>query len=92
MVSSASGVLSPLFVSSPALLDYQLAKMEDVRITARDGLELVAYLTRADTEKATPMALLHSSHTRAPMSFPSRHSLSPITRDDHQSSDHNHHP
>ena len=32
--------------------------MEDVRIPARDGLELVAYLTRSDTSKATPMVLL----------------------------------
>jgi len=32
--------------------------MEDVRITARDGLELVGYLTRADSEKPTPMILL----------------------------------
>jgi len=54
----ASGMVSPLFVSSPALLEYQFAKMEDVRITARDGLELVAYLTRADTEKPTPLVLL----------------------------------
>ena len=32
--------------------------MEDVRIKARDGLELVAYLTRADTEKPTPLVLM----------------------------------
>ena len=31
--------------------------MEDVRITARDGVELVAYLTRASAEP-TPMVLL----------------------------------
>jgi dipeptidyl aminopeptidase/acylaminoacyl peptidase len=49
---------SPLFVSKPDLLNYKLAKMEDVRITARDGLELVAYLTRARTDRATPLILL----------------------------------
>jgi dipeptidyl aminopeptidase/acylaminoacyl peptidase len=32
--------------------------MEDVRIPARDGLELVAYLTRARTDEATPLILL----------------------------------
>ena len=48
----------PLFVSKPDLLNYQFAPMEDVRITARDGLEMVAYLTRADTEKKTPLILL----------------------------------
>jgi dipeptidyl aminopeptidase/acylaminoacyl peptidase len=49
---------SPLFVSKPDLLNYKLAPMEDVRITARDGLELVAYLTRARTDRATPLILL----------------------------------
>jgi len=53
-----SCAVSPLFVSSPALLEYKFAKMEDVRITARDGLELVAYLTRADSESPTPLVLL----------------------------------
>lgn len=48
----------PLFVSKPDLLPYQFAPMEDVRITARDGLELVGYLTRADTEQKTPLILL----------------------------------
>ena len=48
----------PLFVSVPAMLDYTFAPMEDVRITARDGLELVAYLTRADDSKPTPLVLL----------------------------------
>jgi len=48
----------PLFVSKPELLDYKFAPMEDVRIKSRDGLELVAYLTRADTEKKTPLVLL----------------------------------
>ena len=47
-----------LFVSKPDLLDFKFAPMEDVRITARDGLELVAYLTRADKEKKTPLVLL----------------------------------
>merc|ERR1712176_1294924 len=48
----------PLFVSKPDLLDYKFAPMEDIRVKARDGLELVGYLTRADTEKATPLILL----------------------------------
>ena len=52
------GTTTPLFVSAPKLLDYKFAPMEDVRITARDGLELVGYLTRTDTEKATPLVLL----------------------------------
>jgi len=49
---------TPLFVSRPDLLDYKFAQMEDVRIKARDDLELVGYLTRADTEKKTPLILL----------------------------------
>lgn len=52
-----TGVTTPLFVSQPALLDYKFAHMEDVIIKARDGLELVAYLTRAKTQEATPMIL-----------------------------------
>jgi len=48
----------PLFVSKPDLLDYKFAQMEDIRVKARDGLELVGYLTRADTEKKTPLILL----------------------------------
>ena len=48
----------PLFVSKPDLLDYEFAPMEDVRITARDALEMVGYLTRADTEKKTPLVLM----------------------------------
>jgi pimeloyl-ACP methyl ester carboxylesterase len=32
--------------------------MEDVRIPARDGLELVGYLTRATTEGPSPLILL----------------------------------
>eukprot|EP00746_Dinoflagellata_sp_MGD_P090315 gnl/MRDRNA2_/MRDRNA2_35659_c0_seq1.p1 gnl/MRDRNA2_/MRDRNA2_35659_c0~~gnl/MRDRNA2_/MRDRNA2_35659_c0_seq1.p1 ORF type:complete len:764 (-),score=151.99 gnl/MRDRNA2_/MRDRNA2_35659_c0_seq1:113-2218(-) len=53
-----SGAVTPLFVSQPSLLDYKLAPMEDVRIPARDGLELVAYLTRSDPTKPTPLVLL----------------------------------
>eukprot|EP00978_Attheya_sp_CCMP212_P024286 scaffold76085_cov44-Attheya_sp.AAC.1 len=53
---------SPLFVSKPDLLEYKLAPMEDVRIPARDGLELVGYLTRASTgtttDAPTPLILL----------------------------------
>mmetsp|Transcript_61093 Transcript_61093/g.68400 ORF Transcript_61093/g.68400 Transcript_61093/m.68400 type:complete len:694 (-) Transcript_61093:105-2186(-) len=48
----------PLFVSNPDLLDYKFSPMVDVRIKARDGLELVGYLTKADTEKKTPLILL----------------------------------
>jgi len=54
----ATGTIKPLFVSAPALLPYTFARMEDVRIKARDGLELVAYLTRSDDEKPTPLVLL----------------------------------
>lgn len=49
---------TPLFVSKPDLLNYKLAQMDDVRIKARDGLELVGYLTRAKTEGPTPLILL----------------------------------
>jgi len=48
----------PLFVSKPDLLNYKFAPMEDIRVKARDGLELVGYLTRADKEKKTPLILL----------------------------------
>lgn len=54
----------PLFVSKPELKEYQdsLALMEDVRIKARDGLELVGYLTRTPLKtadgKAPPLILL----------------------------------
>ncbi len=51
-------VTKPLFVSKPDLLKYKFSPMEDVRIQARDGLELVGYLTRADTENVTPLILL----------------------------------
>ncbi|KAL7467465.1 hypothetical protein ACHAXS_007714 [Conticribra weissflogii] len=52
--------LTHLFVSNPKLLPYRFAPMEDVRIKARDGLELVGYLTRA-VEKGSgtsPLILL----------------------------------
>jgi len=49
---------TPLFVSRPELLKYKFAPMEDVRIQARDGLELVGYLTRASTTDKTPLILL----------------------------------
>lgn len=48
----------PLFVDKPELLDYTFSPMEDVVIKARDGLEMVAYLTRADKEAKTPLILL----------------------------------
>lgn len=54
----SKGDTTPLFVSAPKLLDYKFAHMEDVRIQARDGLELVAYLTRANSQEATPLVLL----------------------------------
>jgi len=47
-----------LFVSNPDLLAYTFAPMEPHVITARDGLEMVAYLTRADAERRTPLVLL----------------------------------
>jgi dipeptidyl aminopeptidase/acylaminoacyl peptidase len=50
-----------LFVSKPDLLSYNLVPMRDVRIKARDGLELVAYLTQANVRKSTtpnPLVLL----------------------------------
>ncbi|KAL3920564.1 MAG: hypothetical protein SGILL_003201 [Bacillariaceae sp.] len=50
--------LDDLFVSQPELLNYKFAVMEDVRIPTRDGLELVAYLTRSKTEGKTPLILL----------------------------------
>lgn len=50
--------IDPLFVSKPKLLEYKFAPMEDVRIAARDGLELVAYLTRARTDAKAPLVLL----------------------------------
>jgi len=58
MFDRESKKTTPLFVSQSSLLKYKFAKMEDVRIKARDGLELVAYLTRADTKEPTPLVLL----------------------------------
>jgi dipeptidyl aminopeptidase/acylaminoacyl peptidase len=52
---------TPLFVTKPELLNYELQMMEDVWIKARDGLELVGYLTRAARTKKgekTPLVLL----------------------------------
>jgi len=49
---------TPLFVTKPDLLEYKLAPMEDVVITARDGLQFVGYLTRAKTDQPTPLILL----------------------------------
>jgi len=55
---------TPLFVSKPDLLQYKLQPMEDVRIPARDGLELVGYHTRAvatvwhEPTKPFPLILL----------------------------------
>jgi len=56
--AGGDGALTKLFVSQPALLDYEFAPMEDVRIRARDGLELVGYLTRAKAEGPTPLVLV----------------------------------
>lgn len=53
-----SNKTTDLFVSRPELLEYQLVPMEDIRIPTRDGLELVGYLTRAATDKPTPLVLL----------------------------------
>ena len=50
--------VSNLFVSKPELLNYKFAPMQDVRIPARDGLELVGYLTQAKTDEKTPLVLL----------------------------------
>merc|ERR1712087_339107 len=54
----ATGGVTSLFVSAPALLEYKFAHMEPVVVTARDGLELVGYLTRAETDAPTPLVLL----------------------------------
>jgi len=58
MYDQAAKTTRPLFVTRPQLLDYTFSPMEDVRIQARDGLELVGYLTRADTAAPTPLVLL----------------------------------
>jgi len=57
LYDTSSHELTALFVSQPALLDYKFAHMEDVVIKARDGLELVAYLTRAKADGPTPLVL-----------------------------------
>mmetsp|Transcript_53638 Transcript_53638/g.130657 ORF Transcript_53638/g.130657 Transcript_53638/m.130657 type:complete len:692 (+) Transcript_53638:175-2250(+) len=49
---------TPLFVTKPDLLEYKLAPMEDIHFTARDGLDIVGYLTRATTEGPSPLILL----------------------------------
>ena len=50
--------VTPLFVSNPKLLPYKFSQMEDVRIPSHDGMELVGYLTRAETEGPSPLILL----------------------------------
>jgi len=50
--------ITSLFVSVPELLQYKFSLMEDVRIKARDGLELVGYLTRAKKDEKTPLILM----------------------------------
>lgn len=58
MYDQVAKTTKPLFVTQPKLLDYKFSPMEDVRIKARDGLELVGYLTRAATDVPTPLILL----------------------------------
>lgn len=60
LYDTKSKTTEPLFVSKPDLLEYALAPMEDVRIIARDGLELVGYLTRTTLppEGKPPLILL----------------------------------
>ena len=65
VLDSSDAALAGAKASAPALLEYKLAEMEDVRIPARDGLELVAYLTRADTSKPTALG------RRVPWAVPS---------------------
>jgi dipeptidyl aminopeptidase/acylaminoacyl peptidase len=50
--------ITHLFVTNPNLLPFKFAPMEDVRIKARDGLELVGYVTRATTDGPSPLILL----------------------------------
>ncbi|MBY5991896.1 S9 family peptidase [Ferrimonas balearica] len=45
MYDRSAGTLTELFVTQPALSGLPLAKMHGVTITARDGLELISYLT-----------------------------------------------
>jgi dipeptidyl aminopeptidase/acylaminoacyl peptidase len=52
---------TPLFVSQPELLQYALPVMDDVRIPARDGLELVGYLVKTplvQEHEPAPLVLL----------------------------------
>jgi dipeptidyl aminopeptidase/acylaminoacyl peptidase len=51
-----------LFVSQPELAKYQLAKMEPVVITARDGFELVSYLTVPVGVEAKNLPLVLNVH------------------------------
>jgi len=54
-----SGQIQFLFSDKPELEKYQLARMKPVIITARDGLELVSYLTRpvGIKDESTPLIL-----------------------------------
>jgi len=54
--------VSPLFVSNPKLLPYKFAPMEVVSIPARDGLDLVGYLTRALGKGGPPTPLILLVH------------------------------
>lgn len=59
LYNQTSKTTSPLFCARAGLLEYELAPMEDVRITTRDGEELVAYLTRANVRNdPTPLILM----------------------------------
>jgi dipeptidyl aminopeptidase/acylaminoacyl peptidase len=59
LYDQAEKKITDLFVSRPDLLEYKFSPMEDVRIKARDGLELVGYLTRAKAAgEKTPLVLL----------------------------------
>lgn len=55
-------IVTPLFVSNPKLLPYKFAPMEVVNIPARDGLELVGYLTRAVEKGGPPTPLILLVH------------------------------
>jgi len=54
--------VTPLFVSNPKLLPYKFAPMEVVTIPARDGLELVGYLTRSVEKGGPPTPLILLVH------------------------------
>jgi dipeptidyl aminopeptidase/acylaminoacyl peptidase len=53
-----SGRIDELFASRPALKAYRLAPMRGVTISARDGLELVSYLTLPEQARPRPKAPL----------------------------------